>query len=131
MDERGGNSGELMSDLEMHWSEWVGEAVYLVLLILLLGLTVVEWRRAYRILGMRLFVLLIIAVPWIAELAIGLAHPFSQHRGGPPWIGQTIEIAAVENPVLWIAALLGLSRAWRCVLPFVAFNLFVAPVVTI
>ncbi len=120
-----------MSALEMHWADWLGEALYLVLLILLLGLTAIEWRRRQRIEGQSLYALLIITIPWIAELALGLTHPFGQRRGEPSWIGHAIEISALANPILWVAAILGLRRAWRCVLPFVTFNVLVAPVVTL
>lgn len=120
-----------MTGFEMHWGEWTAEGLYLFLLILLLVLTVVEWRRAYYIEGRRLLVIPILAAPWVVELLLGIAFPFGGHRGAPGWIGQAIEVAAIANPVLWVAVFMWLYRAWRCILPFVAFNLCVAAPVSL
>jgi hypothetical protein len=120
-----------MSNLELYWGQWVAEALYLALLALLLVLTGMESRKAYRIEGRRAFFVILLIVPWVVDIFLGYTHEFGERRGGPAWVGQAIDLAAIANPVLWVAALITLRRSWRFVLPFVAFNIFVAPLAII
>ncbi len=121
----------MMSSLEAHWGEWTALAVYLVLLALLLVLTVIEGRNAYGREGFRLWILPLLVVPWVAIIVLGSTHPYGQSRGGPAWVGQAMGLLMFATPVLWIAALTVFIRSWRCVVPFIVFNLLTAPLAII
>jgi hypothetical protein len=105
--------------------------VWLALVVVLLGLTAMGWKRAYGVVGKRLYLLPCVTVPWIVELVPAFSRPGGRMHGGPAWVDEAIMIGALANPVLWIVALLVLWRAWRCAVPFVGANLLVAPFATI
>jgi hypothetical protein len=110
---------------------WIVPALYLAVLLALLGVAGIRLRSAAREEGWKLLGLAVLPLPWIAQIALGETHKFGQVHHGPTWAPQAMGSALIANFVLWLVAIAWLWRARRCVVPFVAANVLVMPIATL